>query len=135
MLSLMVTAIPSLTAPECAAGFVEAQLNLRQFELYPTWFDDNSSLTLAQTGVYEGVDDIEEFTIDIVTQIDSWMSRATQLARYTPRYGSAMLGPSQPRRCSSTKMMIALVRNTFGTSSAARPTSPSTPYFAQRIPS
>ena len=85
MLSLMVTAIPSLTAPECAAGFVEAQLNLRQFELYPTWFDDNSSLTLAQTGVYEGVDDIEEFTIDIVTQIDSWMSRATQLARYTHR--------------------------------------------------
>ena len=65
MLSLMVTAIPSLTAPDCAAGFVEAQLNLRQFELYPTWFDDNTSLTLAQTGVYEGVDDIKEFTIDI----------------------------------------------------------------------
>jgi len=61
MLSLMVTAIPSLTAPDCAAGFVEAQLNLRQFELYPTWFDDNTSLTLAQTGVYEGVDDIEEY--------------------------------------------------------------------------
>ena len=51
MLALMITAIPSLTAPECARGFFAAGINLRKFELYDTWFDDNSTITLPQTGV------------------------------------------------------------------------------------
>ena len=62
MLSFMVTATPSLTIPDCAADFVAAQLNFRNFDKYDTWFDDNSTLTLAQTGVYSGVDDILEYS-------------------------------------------------------------------------
>jgi hypothetical protein len=52
---------PPLTAHECAGGFIAARLNLRKFELYDTWFDDNSSMTLVQAGVYQGVDDIKEY--------------------------------------------------------------------------
>ena len=63
MFSLVITAIPSLTANECAGSFLafDPPLNLRSFDLYETWFDDNSSMTLAQAGNYKGVDDIEEY--------------------------------------------------------------------------
>ena len=63
MLSLVITAIPSLTANECVGSFLalDPPLNLRSFDLYETWFDDNSSMTLAQAGNYKGVDDIKEY--------------------------------------------------------------------------
>ena len=61
MLALVLTAFPSLTLPECAGGFIAAGLDLRKFELYDTWFDENSTVTLVQTGVYQGVDDIKEY--------------------------------------------------------------------------
>ena len=65
MLSLVITAIPSLTANECAGSFLafDPPLNLRSFDLYETWFDDNSSLTLAQAGNYKGVDNIKEYVM------------------------------------------------------------------------
>ena len=66
MLALMITAIPSLTAPECARGFIAAGINLRKFELYDTWFDENSTVKLVQTGIYQGVDDIKEYLQFIV---------------------------------------------------------------------
>ena len=34
---------------------------MRKFELYDTWFDDNSTVSLPQTGVYQGADDIKEY--------------------------------------------------------------------------
>ena len=61
MLAFVVTAIPSLTAPDCIKSFVDANLQLRDFDLYDTWFDDNSTFTLAQTSTFEGVDVIEEY--------------------------------------------------------------------------
>ena len=61
MLALVLTAFPSLTLPECAGGFIAAGLDLRKFELYDTWFDENSTVTLVQAGVYQGVDDIKEY--------------------------------------------------------------------------
>ena len=61
MLALVLTAIPALTAPECAGGFIAAGYNTRKFELYDTWFDENSTVTLVQAGVYQGVDDIKEY--------------------------------------------------------------------------
>ena len=63
MLSFVITAIPSLTANECVGSFLalDPPLNLRSFDLYETWFDDNSSMTLAQAGNYKGVDDIKEY--------------------------------------------------------------------------
>ena len=61
MLALVLTAFPSLTLPECAGGFIAAGLDLRKFELYDTWFDENSTVTLVQNGVYQGVDDIKEY--------------------------------------------------------------------------
>ena len=65
MLSLVTTAIPSLTANECAGSFLafDPPLNLRSFDLYETWFDDNSSLTLAQAGNHKGVDNIKEYVM------------------------------------------------------------------------
>ena len=39
------TSFPSLTLPECAGGFIAAGFNPRKFELYDTWFDENSTVT------------------------------------------------------------------------------------------
>ena len=63
MLSLVITAIPSLTANECVGSFLalDPPLNLRSYDLYENWFDDNSSMTLVQTGNYKGVDGIKEY--------------------------------------------------------------------------
>ena len=63
MLSLVITAIASLTANECVGSFLalDPPLNLRSYDLYETWFDDNSTLTLAQLGIYKGAGDIEEY--------------------------------------------------------------------------
>ena len=63
MLSLVITAISSLTANECVGSFLalDPPFNLRSYDLYETWFDDNSIMTLAQAGNYKGVDDIEEY--------------------------------------------------------------------------
>ena len=63
MLSLVITAIPSLTANECVGSFLalDPPFNPGIFDLYENWFDNNSSMTLAQAGNYKGVDDIEEY--------------------------------------------------------------------------
>ena len=62
MLSLVV-GIPSLTANECVGSFLslEPPFNPGSFDLYENWFDNNSSMTLAQAGTYKGVDDIKEY--------------------------------------------------------------------------
>ena len=44
----LVATIPSSMASNCAAAFLSAQLNLRRFDKYETWFDENSTMTLAQ---------------------------------------------------------------------------------------
>jgi hypothetical protein len=49
---------PPSFAEQCAGSFMAAGLNFAQFELYDRWFDDNSSLTLAQAGTYNGATDI-----------------------------------------------------------------------------
>ena len=49
---------PPSFAAQCAGSFMAAGLNFAQFELYDRWFDDNSSLTLAQAGTYNGATDI-----------------------------------------------------------------------------
>eukprot|EP00964_Phaeocystis_antarctica_P046725 scaffold27017_cov61-Phaeocystis_antarctica.AAC.3 len=56
-------AIPSLTANECVGSFLalDPPFSLRSYDLYETWFDDNSSMTLAQAGNYKGAHDIEEY--------------------------------------------------------------------------
>ena len=63
MLSLVITAIPSLTANECVGSFLtlDPPFNLGRFELYGNWFDNSSSMTLAQAGTYKGAHDIEEY--------------------------------------------------------------------------
>ena len=63
MLSLVITAIPALTANECVESFLalDPPLNLRSYDLYESWYDDNSSVTLAQVGTYKGVDAIKEY--------------------------------------------------------------------------
>ena len=40
MISLVITAIPSLTAPECVGSFLslDPPLSLRNFDLYDNWF-------------------------------------------------------------------------------------------------
>ena len=63
MFSLVITAIPSLTANECVGSAIALAppFDLRSFDLYETWFDDNSSMTLAQAGNYKGAGGIEEY--------------------------------------------------------------------------
>ena len=64
MLSLVITAIPSLTAPECVGSFLslDPPFNAGNFDLYDSWYDDNSTMTLAQAGNYKGAGAIEEYT-------------------------------------------------------------------------
>eukprot|EP00964_Phaeocystis_antarctica_P037609 scaffold21489_cov67-Phaeocystis_antarctica.AAC.4 len=63
MLSIVITAIPSLTPPECVGSFLalDPPFDLQNFDLYGNWFDDNSTVTLAQSGNYKGAGDIEEY--------------------------------------------------------------------------
>ena len=61
MLALMTTAIPSLTMNECLGGLAASGFDFSLFSRYDDWFDNNSSMTLAQTGTYTGRDDIEEY--------------------------------------------------------------------------
>ena len=61
MLSLMAKATPSLTRNDCVAGLIGSGFNFGKFERYDDWFDNNSSITVAQTGTYTGRDDIEEY--------------------------------------------------------------------------
>ena len=46
MLALVATAIPSLTAGECAAGLVGLGFNFGLVERYGEWFDNNSSVSM-----------------------------------------------------------------------------------------
>ena len=64
MLSFVVAAIPSLTPKECVSGLMNglAAFNLRRFDLYEGWFDENSTVTLAQSDAYHGIDEIKEYT-------------------------------------------------------------------------
>ena len=50
MLALMTTAIPSLTVEDCVNGLLGSGFDFSRFERYDDWFDNNSSMTLAQTG-------------------------------------------------------------------------------------
>ena len=47
---------------ECVGSYLalDPPFNLRSFELYGNWFDNSSSMTLAQAGNYKGVDGIKE---------------------------------------------------------------------------
>jgi hypothetical protein len=63
MLGFVLTAIPSLTGPECVGSLLtlDPPINLRAYDQYENWFDTNSSMRLAQSGVYKGVNDIKEY--------------------------------------------------------------------------
>ena len=54
---------PALTIGECVGSLLalDPPINLRNFENYDSWFDEHSSMTVAQTGTYIGVDDIKEY--------------------------------------------------------------------------
>ena len=54
---------PALTIGECVGSLLtlDPPINLRNFENYDSWFDGSSSMTVAQTGTYIGVDDIKEY--------------------------------------------------------------------------
>ena len=56
-------AVPSLTASECVSSFLalDPPFHAQSFELYDQWFDDNSTLRVAQTGIYKGADAIREY--------------------------------------------------------------------------
>ena len=45
-----------------AAGITSSEFNLRKLDQYERWFDDKSSMTLAQTGVYKGLDAVLEYS-------------------------------------------------------------------------
>ena len=49
------------TVSECYFGFGSLDFGLNKFENYENYFDANSTVTVAQTGVYEGLEGIEEY--------------------------------------------------------------------------
>ena len=59
MLSLMSTAIPSLTAKDCGNGLA-AHVAASGFN-FGGRLDNYSSMTVAQTGTYTGKEDISEY--------------------------------------------------------------------------
>ena len=63
LIALLLIAQPgaALTIGECANGLLGSGFDFTLFERYHDWYDNNSSLTLVQTGTYTGLDDIEEY--------------------------------------------------------------------------
>ena len=52
----------SLTPFElCVGGFVQLKFDIFNYDAYNTYFDESSTLTLAQTGTYTGPDGIKEY--------------------------------------------------------------------------
>ena len=52
----------SLTPFElCVGGFVQLKFDLFNYDAYNTYFDESSTVTLAQTGTYTGPDAIQEY--------------------------------------------------------------------------
>ncbi|KAJ8612686.1 hypothetical protein CTAYLR_002126 [Chrysophaeum taylorii] len=48
-------------ALKCISGFARTGFLFRNFHMYPSYFNEESTMTLAQAGTYEGPDDIEEY--------------------------------------------------------------------------
>jgi hypothetical protein len=46
---------------QCTIKFARLQFDFVNFDLYPTYFDDDSVATFAQAGSYTGAEDIEEY--------------------------------------------------------------------------
>ena len=63
--SFLLLSLPTFTLaqynPDLCAGFVALEFSFPNFDRYPEWFDDNSTLTLAQAGEYKGAADIVEY--------------------------------------------------------------------------
>lgn len=61
----LLLSLPTLTLaqynPDLCAGFVALEFSFSNFDRYPEWFDDNSTITLAQAGQYQGAADIAEY--------------------------------------------------------------------------
>lgn len=51
----------SITATECVEAFELLQLDFEDFTRFPKYFNENSTMYVAQTGIYHGVDGIEEY--------------------------------------------------------------------------
>lgn len=51
----------ALTAQECAGKFAALRFSFGDFERYAEFFDEKSTMTQANTGVYRGPADIEEY--------------------------------------------------------------------------
>lgn len=64
-LTSRLVAASNLTALECVQSFLllSPPFDLRSFDLYESWFDDESEMTLAQAGTYRGVDNIKEYVM------------------------------------------------------------------------
>ena len=60
MLSLIKTSAAQYTIEQCG-GIKALEFELTNFEKYPVYFDENTTMTLAQTGVYKGPEELEEY--------------------------------------------------------------------------
>jgi len=55
---------PQLSPEEsnmCLGALFSSGFRLRDYDNYPNFFSENSSMTLAQTGTYQGIEDIKEY--------------------------------------------------------------------------
>ena len=52
---------PPLTKADCLLTFTALNFDIRNFDRYPDYFHDDSTLVLAEAGEYKGAADIEEY--------------------------------------------------------------------------
>lgn len=61
LLVLLIGIVDANPAQECAGKFLELRFAYLEFARYSEFFDESSTMTLANTGIYRGPDAIEEY--------------------------------------------------------------------------
>lgn len=79
--------------PEECAGFLSLGFDFTNYNQYPVWFDDNSTMILAQAGVYQGPENIEEYVkfanIDSPYVVDSVdLNTTSSIVGFDPNSGT-----------------------------------------------
>lgn len=60
----------------CAVSFAAQSFEISNFDEYPSYFSDESTLTIAQTGDYTGVDGILEY-VQIISDVSPFFEKVT----------------------------------------------------------
>lgn len=65
-------------SPDQCAGFLLLGFDFASYDQYPVWFDENSTMTLAQAGAYQGPESIEEY-VKFANEDSPYVSTAVEV--------------------------------------------------------